>query len=112
MRAEDRRDAQPFLHLLQARPELGADLHVEGSKWLVEQEHFGLVCQRAGQRHTLLLAARKLVGVPVAEACQTDKLQKLVPALLPLRRRGSTDADRKSTRLNSSHVKISYAVFC
>src|SRR6266511_4514827 len=23
-----------------------------------------------------------------------------------------TDADRKSTRLNSSHVKISYAVFC
>src|SRR4249919_4097280 len=24
----------------------------------------------------------------------------------------STGADRKSTRLNSSHVKISYAVFC
>src|SRR5436309_6052821 len=23
-----------------------------------------------------------------------------------------SDADRKSTRLNSSHVKISYAVFC
>src|SRR5690606_41351829 len=33
------------------------------------------------------------------------------------RRRGNTSpfgnaADRKSTRLNSSHVKISYAVFC
>src|SRR3989442_11989283 len=26
--------------------------------------------------------------------------------------KGSTDADRKSTRLNSSHVRISYAVFC
>src|SRR5207249_10962209 len=25
---------------------------------------------------------------------------------------GSTDRDRKSTRLNSSHVSISYAVFC
>src|SRR5690606_41696048 len=25
---------------------------------------------------------------------------------------GRTDQDRKSTRLNSSHVKISYAVFC
>src|SRR5690606_41977639 len=25
---------------------------------------------------------------------------------------GFRDADRKSTRLNSSHVKISYAVFC
>src|SRR5690606_39556466 len=27
-------------------------------------------------------------------------------------RRGHAQADRKSTRLNSSHVKISYAVFC
>src|SRR5690554_7216310 len=25
---------------------------------------------------------------------------------------GRTQADRKSTRLNSSHVRISYAVFC
>src|SRR5439155_25969047 len=28
------------------------------------------------------------------------------------RRRGGSDRDRKSTRLNSSHVAISYAVFC
>src|SRR3712207_8056811 len=28
------------------------------------------------------------------------------------RPRGSEDADRKSTRLNSSHANISYAVFC
>src|SRR5690606_41044684 len=27
-------------------------------------------------------------------------------------RKGDRFADRKSTRLNSSHVKISYAVFC
>src|SRR5690606_41890601 len=27
-------------------------------------------------------------------------------------RRGDRKGDRKSTRLNSSHVKISYAVFC
>src|SRR5690606_42007371 len=27
-------------------------------------------------------------------------------------RRTATELDRKSTRLNSSHVKISYAVFC
>src|SRR5690606_41678807 len=26
--------------------------------------------------------------------------------------RAANEADRKSTRLNSSHVKISYAVFC
>src|SRR5436309_10053666 len=30
----------------------------------------------------------------------------------PLLGRYSSDEDRKSTRLNSSHVKISYAVFC
>src|SRR3712207_7732213 len=28
------------------------------------------------------------------------------------RQRGSLDEDRKSTRLNSSHANISYAVFC
>src|SRR5437773_5940080 len=27
-------------------------------------------------------------------------------------RSGATDLDRKSTRLNSSHITISYAVFC
>src|SRR5690606_40247146 len=30
----------------------------------------------------------------------------------PRRSRGRGGGDRKSTRLNSSHVKISYAVFC
>src|SRR5947207_15661686 len=30
----------------------------------------------------------------------------------PLQARGSTERDRKSTRLNSSHTVISYAVFC
>src|SRR3989442_8676443 len=30
----------------------------------------------------------------------------------PLRCPGETCSDRKSTRLNSSHVRISYAVFC
>src|SRR3989442_7963620 len=34
--------------------------------------------------------------------------QRIVPSLLPLLRA----RDRKSTRLNSSHVRISYAVFC
>src|SRR3712207_7994508 len=31
---------------------------------------------------------------------------------LPRRGRGRRDRDRKSTRLNSSHANISYAVFC
>src|SRR5690606_37111967 len=32
--------------------------------------------------------------------------------LKPARKRANLKVDRKSTRLNSSHVKISYAVFC
>src|SRR5690606_23035763 len=36
----------------------------------------------------------------------------LAPPLLVFSSETSSFADRKSTRLNSSHVKISYAVFC
>src|SRR2546426_5675489 len=35
-----------------------------------------------------------------------------VVAKLHAKARGGLDADRKSTRLNSSHLVISYAVFC
>src|SRR5438874_8145826 len=35
--------------------------------------------------------------------------QDLAPQAVPA---GGTQRDRKSTRLNSSHVEISYAVFC
>src|SRR5690606_39969065 len=44
----------------------------------------------------------------------SDEFQKLhltIPTDLPLETI-RIDIDRKSTRLNSSHVKISYAVFC
>src|SRR5690606_24906722 len=43
-----------------------------------------------------------LFGCPVEFAAETNRL----------RLDRDTLADRKSTRLNSSHVKISYAVFC
>src|SRR3712207_8312745 len=35
-----------------------------------------------------------------------------IPARVPDVRAGLRGADRKSTRLNSSHANISYAVFC
>src|SRR5690606_40054638 len=40
----------------------------------------------------------------------SDLLVRIAPRPLPMRT--FRDEDRKSTRLNSSHVKISYAVFC
>src|SRR5438034_10294056 len=46
----------------------------------------------------------------VAEVSSTEDLQQFEEKLeeLPVR----VDSDRKSTRLNSSHTVISYAVFC
>src|SRR5690554_7774241 len=39
-------------------------------------------------------------------------LQLTTPYSIETRRKWLEDIDRKSTRLNSSHVRISYAVFC
>src|SRR5256885_15488382 len=43
---------------------------------------------------------------------QNDDVRRGVPALDVGPRTEPRDADRKSTRLNSSHLVISYAVFC
>src|SRR5690606_40319368 len=82
--------------------------------------------------HDALPISRELVGVPVSgsggkvnhvqkcfdprsdfrtaeDACRAHWLGDDVPHLHPGIEGG---VDRKSTRLNSSHVKISYAVFC
>src|SRR3712207_8117107 len=59
---------------------------------------------RAGDhRQTPLPASQEEAGV-------VDPAQQHFLFARPLRRAGSRD--RKSTRLNSSHANISYAVFC
>src|SRR5690625_5359621 len=59
------------------------------------------------------------VGIIVLQPCRqlqpesgyfTDDEKSIMPSLLI--ERHENPADRKSTRLNSSHVAISYAVFC
>src|SRR5690349_22758487 len=42
----------------------------------------------------------------------TARRRRTGPRAGPAGRRGGDRQDRKSTRLNSSHVEISYAVFC
>src|SRR3712207_8189118 len=59
---------------------------------------------------------RSVVGVrdPLDEAEHEQDRDRVVEARLALERAGQAAAqrDRKSTRLNSSHANISYAVFC
>src|SRR3712207_8559727 len=49
---------------------------------------------------------------PKWEQASGHKLNWVVLEENVLRQRVTTDIDRKSTRLNSSHANISYAVFC
>src|SRR5438445_7336030 len=44
--------------------------------------------------------------------CLPAKRSRFDPPRFSPRRRRSCSVDRKSTRLNSSHANISYAVFC
>src|SRR5690606_17536859 len=80
---------------------------------------------RFGERNVLLAGILLLIGVLALLArvpVQADYVVDLLPVMLlaggfglalpALTTLAMSDADRKSTRLNSSHVKISYAVFC
>src|SRR3712207_7782310 len=62
-------------------------------------------------------AASGLAAGVVAALCGTWDVEKLsvadlLDALRETRMAARAEADRKSTRLNSSHANISYAVFC
>src|SRR5690606_41585209 len=62
----------------------------------------------ADQRPVLFLL---VAGVAVGDRCGRPGARRSRSGR-PHRSPTATPADRKSTRLNSSHVKISYAVFC
>src|SRR6266511_5656840 len=74
-------------------PEVDVGPPIESLVWLVEQQHLGVAEKRQGEVQLLLPPAREVPG-----------RQPFIGT--------EAKADRKSTRLNSSHVKISYAVFC
>src|SRR5437667_7318156 len=54
---------------------------------------------------TLFRSRRQVASLPGVDVAVDDLAQRII-AQCPQRR------DRKSTRLNSSHITISYAVFC
>src|SRR5690606_39334069 len=70
--------------------------------------------ERFGRREHRAMAAPRMVGMAVGHHGARGRARRVDPQVGGLH----IDAalmrleDRKSTRLNSSHVKISYAVFC
>src|SRR3712207_7754647 len=91
----------PYTTLFRSDVERPADL-VEGARVLAAEpvaqlEHAALAVGEVLQR-----LAQRLLGEQVGSALER-RLCLLV---------GDELADRKSTRLNSSHANISYAVFC
>src|SRR2546421_8195930 len=70
-------------------------------------------CGDRGDHHAhgmgvVVKAVQKFLDALMDESVMRD----VVGPILQLRRRGRIGPDRKSTRLNSSHDQISYAVFC
>src|SRR3712207_8496549 len=66
------------------------------------------VVDRLGDRPVGRPAAERLA----AQADRVDLVDEDDALAAPLARQAPRPGDRKSTRLNSSHANISYAVFC
>src|SRR5256885_2942247 len=62
--------------------------------------------------YTTLFRSHEHEGVPLAAVGQEPFHLPLETVHLRARRKAQSRPDRKSTRLNSSHLVISYAVFC
>src|SRR5207249_8318728 len=62
--------------------------------------------------YTTLFRSRGASGRPARRPARWGLTPRPVPRGRPARDPARAPPDRKSTRLNSSHVSISYAVFC
>ena len=70
-------DAEAPLQRLDLVAQAHAHPRIERRQRLIEQQERGRGCQRASQRHALLLAARQLCRILVALLRHADELQKL-----------------------------------
>ena len=91
VRDVDEGNADVVLDRLQLELHLLAELQVEGSQRLVEQEHTRLVDERTCERDALLLAAGELARLPRLHSVQVDQVEDLAhtagcPPRNPLRR--------------------------
>src|SRR5690606_40599299 len=89
------------------RGELDRDAYAD---FLAQHHAIYVALEDSGEK---LRAAGVDSGIVLDELVRVPSLEADLEFLFGRERRTAIDVlDRKSTRLNSSHVKISYAVFC
>ena len=69
--------AGAVVDVAQPAAQVAAHLGVERAERLVEQQHARLDGERAGQRHPLALAARKLGGIALAQAAELHEVEQV-----------------------------------
>src|SRR5256885_8658280 len=89
----------PFGRVAAPPPHFPVGGPVPSSDLVGRETYIRRIAERLEDGQHVLLAGPRRIG----------KTSLILEVLRRLRRRG---ADRKSTRLNSSHLVISYAVFC
>src|SRR5436190_4401704 len=100
---------------------LEAEIAQRATQIVLDVEGLGLQKLPTGQQHAPLLAGQRLhmhrsVQANTHHLCNAARIIAVALVDLCRQRRlhmpGLNTEDRKSTRLNSSHTVISYAVFC
>ena len=81
MRHVDERDAEPALQALELDLHFFAQLQIERAERLVEQQHLGLIDERARQRDALTLPARQLRGTALALRTELHEIEHFARAL-------------------------------
>ena len=88
--------------------DLGAQLHpnlgVQRRQRLVEQQNLGVDRQGPRQRHPLLLSARELMGIALAEIRQMDDVEHLGDGALDVGRRLAGDLQPEADVVGDCHV--------
>src|SRR5205823_5101940 len=85
VRDVDERHPEALLERAELPPQRLAQLRVEVRERLVEEQDLRLDDERARHGDALLLSARQLIRLPVAEAGEPDELQRVVDLRRDLR---------------------------
>src|SRR6188508_466194 len=102
---EDERDPDLTLDPLELDLHLLAELQVEGTEWLVEEEDLRVIHQSACERNALLLAARELARLALLVAGQLDKVEHEPDLVADLVRRRLAATESEGDVLEDAEVR-------